>query len=96
MKPIDPRINPDLVYPGSRAVVIAEHQEEFIDLPSVRTPLVMEDGKMKVPPYVITRWELSSEERELLIRGEDIYVTIVSNGTINPLFLTVGPTDWRR
>jgi hypothetical protein len=96
MKPIDPRINPALVPPGSRAVVIAEKQDEYLDLPSVRTPAIMEDGVRKVPPYVITRWEPTDEERAALIRGEDVYVTLISSGSINPLFVTVGPTDWRR
>ncbi len=96
MKPIDPRINPAHVLPGSRAVVIAEHQDEFIDLPSVRTPAVVENGVLKVPPYVITRWELTDEERAALVRGEDIYVTLVSAGAINPLFVTVGPVDWSK
>lgn len=96
MKPIDPRIDPDLVLPGSRAVVIAEHQDEFIDLPSVRTPALVRDGQLQVAPYVITRWELTDEERAAIVRGEDIYITLLSDGVINPLFVTVGPTDWRR
>jgi hypothetical protein len=51
---------------------------------------------MTVPPYVITRWELTDDERAALVRGEDLYITLVSSGAINPLFVTVGPTDWRR
>lgn len=94
MKPVDPRIDPALVPPGSRAVVIAEHQDEYIDLPSVRTPAVFDGDKMRIPPYAITRWELTLEERAAIVRGEDIYITIVSAGTINPLFATVGPVDW--
>lgn len=96
MKPIDPRIDPALVPAGSKAVVIAEHQDEYIDLPSVRTPMVMEDGVLKRPPYVITRWELTDEERAAVVRGEDVYITLVSNGAINPLFATVGPVDWSK
>lgn len=84
MKPIDPRIDPALVPAGSKAVRIAEHQPEYVTLPSVRTPL----------GHVITRWEPSPEEREAIARGEDVFVTLLSLGTINPLFLTVGPTDW--
>jgi hypothetical protein len=70
---------------GSRAIVIAEHQAEYLDLPSVRTP----DGK------VITRWSLSDVERAALVRGEDIYLTIWSQGAINPVALTVGPCNWK-
>jgi dihydrofolate reductase len=83
---VDPRVHPALVPAGSRAVVIAEHQSEYQDLPSVRTP----GGQ------VITRWTLSVEERAAILRGEDIYVTLLSHGAINPLFVTVGPVDWAK
>jgi hypothetical protein len=86
MEIVDPRIDPRLVPPGSRAVVIAEHQEEYRDLPSVRTP----DGQ------VITRWALSDDERRRVLQGEDVYLTILSHGAINPVFVTIGPVDWRR
>jgi hypothetical protein len=82
---VDPRVNPQLVPEGSRAVVIAEHQDEYRDLPSIRTP----NG------YVITRWSLTDEERAAVVRGEDIYITLLSHGPINPLFATVGPVNWR-
>jgi dihydrofolate reductase len=84
MEIVDPRVHPSLVPAGSKAVVIAEKQDEYRDLPSVRTP----DGQ------VITRWSLSNEERAAIVRGEDIYVTILSHGSINPLFVTVGPVNW--
>jgi hypothetical protein len=83
---VDPRVNPALVPDGSRAVVIAEHQtNDYRELPSIRTP----DGQ------VITRWTLSDEERLAIVRGEDIYITLLSYGPINPLFATVGPVNWR-
>ena len=81
---VDPRIDPRLVPPGSRAVVIAEHQEQFRDLPSVRTP----------DHQVITRWHLTDEERRRVFEGEDVYITILSAGAINPLFATIGPVYW--
>jgi dihydrofolate reductase len=71
---------------GSRAIVIAEHQDEYRDLPSIRTP----DGQ------IITRWSLTEAERCAIVRGEDIYVTLLSAGPINPFFVTVGPVDWTR
>ena len=95
MEPVDPRIDPRLVPDGSKAIVIAEHQEEFKDLPSVRTPMRVRDGRLVSPPYVITRWTLTDEERLAVLRGEDVFVTLVSAGAINPLFVTVGPVDWR-
>lgn len=84
MNIVDPRIDPRLVPSGSRAVVFAEQQAKYLDLPSVRTPR----------GQVITRWALSNEERAAILRGEDIFVTLLSNGAINPLFVTVGPCDW--
>lgn len=85
MQPVDPRIDPALVPAGSRAIVIAEHQDEFMDLPSVCTP----DGK------IITRWRLTEEEREALLSGQDVFLTIWSGGAIQPVYLSVGPCDWR-
>jgi len=81
----DPRIDPRLVPVGSRAVVIAEHQDEYLDLPSVRTP----DGK------VITRWSPTDAERAAILRGEDIFLTILTfNHPLQPVMMTVGPIDW--
>jgi len=80
----DPRIDPSLVPPGSVARVInGPRGDEYRDLPSVITP----------SRYVITRWTLTDEERRQILNGEDIYVTLVGL-PINPLFVTVGPTDW--
>jgi len=96
VNPIDPRVHPSLVPEGSKAVIVAEHQPEFIPLPSVRTPAVFEDGALKVMPYIITRWELSDEERKKIMMGEDVFITLVTSGPVTPLFVTVGPTDWTR
>jgi hypothetical protein len=95
MEIVDPRIDPTLVPEGSKAVVIAEHQDEYRDLPSVRTPAIFVEGRMVTPPQVITRWTLSEAERAEIVRGADIYVTLLSGGAINPFFVTVGPVDWR-
>jgi hypothetical protein len=82
---VDPRVPPDCVPAGSRALVIAEHQDEYRNLPSIRTP----GGQ------VITRWALTDEERSAVFEGADLYITILSAGAINPLFATIGPIDWR-
>lgn len=84
MEIVDPRVPAMLVPSGSKPVVIAEHQTEYRALPSIRTP----DGQ------VITRWEFTDAERRAVMLGEDLYVTILSHGPINPLFCTVGPVDW--
>jgi hypothetical protein len=65
-------------------VINGPRGDEYQDLPAIRTP----DGQ------VITRWSLSEEERAAIVRGEDIYVTLLSGGAINPFFVTVGPVDW--
>lgn len=85
MEIVDPRVDPALVPDGSRAIVIAEHQDRYRDLPSIRTPR----------GQVITRWSLSDDEKAALIRGEDIYLTILAVGAIQPVLLTVGPIDWK-
>lgn len=82
---VDPRVPPSLVPAGSRAQVInGPRGDEYRDLPAICTP----DG------HVITRWTLSPAERAALVRGEDIYVTLLSSGGISPFFVTVGPVDW--
>jgi hypothetical protein len=86
MEITDPCVDLSLVPPGSRAIVIAENQGEYQDLPSIRTP----------NHQVITRWHLSTEERRRIVQGEDIYVTILAAGSINPLFVTVGLVDWNK
>lgn len=83
MEIVDPRVDPALVPEGSKAVVIAEHQDAYRDLPSIRTPA----------GQVITRWKLSELERVMVMGGEDIFVTILSPGPIQPLFVNVGVRD---
>lgn len=84
MDPIDPRIHPNLVRAGSRAVVVAETQDEYKNLPSVRTP----QGQL------ITRWEPTAEERARIAAGDDIFVTVINGGPVSPMMVTVGPMDW--
>lgn len=81
----DPRIDPALVPSGSHAVIIAKDQPEYTPLPSVRTP----DGR------VITRWSPTVAERSAILRGEDLFLTILTFHTpLQPVLLTVGPIDW--
>ena len=86
MEIVDPCVDPSLVPNGSRPQIInGPRGDEYRDLPSIRTP----DG------YVITRWTFSDEERLRILGGEDLYITLLSNGAINPLFATVGVVNWR-
>lgn len=82
----DPRIDPALVPEGSVARVVNGPEQEYRDLPCVITPT----GRF------ITRWTPTEEERQQIARGEDIFVTLLSAGLINPFFVTVGPVDWTR
>lgn len=81
---VDPRVDPSLVPPGSRAIIVAKDQPQYRDLPSVRTPL----------GHVITRWTLTDEERRRIAEGEDIFVTLLAFGAINPFYVTVGAVNW--
>ena len=85
MEPIDPRVDQRLLPDDSFIVVIAEHQAQYKNLPSVRTP----------KGQVITRWSLTQAERNRIHDGEDVYITIMADGAINPLFATVGVVNWR-
>lgn len=84
MEICDPRVHPALIPDGSKAVVIAKNQPQYLPLPSIRTP----GGQ------VITRWSPSEEERKALMRGEDIYITIFAKGQIQPIMVTIGQADW--
>ena len=85
MEPVNPGVDPSLLPDDSVVVVIAEHQAQYKDLPSVRTP----------KGQVITRWSLTPAERNRISEGEDVFITILSNGEINPLFATVGAVNWK-
>lgn len=85
MEIADPRVDPTLLPEGSRARVINGPHREYRDLPSVVTP----QGR------VITRWTPTEAERAQILAGEDIYVTILAGGPINPFYVTVGPVNWR-
>lgn len=98
MEPIDPRIDPRLVPSGSRAVVVAEHQDEYRDLPSVVTPPIFQEGSKQVVmtwQQTITRWTFTDAERKRIAEGEDVYITIVGV-PIRPFFATVGVVDWTK
>jgi len=84
MEIVDPRVDPRLVPSGSRPVVIAKNQNEYRDLPSIRTP----NGQ------VITRWSPSEEERRAIFEGQDIYLTILTTKQVQPTRMSVGPEDW--
>lgn len=84
MESVDPRVHPALVSPDSIASIANDSRKSYDDLPTIRT------GRGQV----ITRWTLTTAERRLVFEGEDIYITLLSHGPINPICPTVGPIDW--
>jgi hypothetical protein len=84
MESIDPKVDPALVPPQARPVLVAETQDEYHNLASIRTPA----------GQVITRWTFTPEERAKIAAGEDLFITILSRGQICPMSVTVGFNDW--
>lgn len=81
---VDPCVPLHLLPPGSVAQIINGPKREYRDLPAIRTP----HGR------VITRWTFSAEERARIGAGEDLYLSMLSGGLINPVELSVGLCDW--
>ena len=81
---VDPCIPAIYLPENSKPIIVAEKQKDYDNLPSVVTP----GGQ------VITRWELSDEERKAIFMGADIYVTLLGAGRISPFHISVGPSDW--
>jgi hypothetical protein len=86
MEPVDPCVPLTYLPSDSRAVVLAEHQQEYQSLPSVQTP----------KGSVISRWTFTDEERARIAAGEDLYLTVYTFGhRPQPVCLSVGILDWR-
>lgn len=91
MNIIDPQVPTVLVPAGSRPKLVNGPNDEYRDLPCIITP----NG------HLISRWEPSPDERAAVMRGEDIYVTLLvpkqfQSFRINPMFVTIGPVDWTK
>lgn|GEM_PF-5355782 len=84
MEPVDPRINPIYTPAGTVPKVYGRGQPGVKELPTILTPR----------GYMITRWSPTDEERQRILEGEDIYVSIQNGGIVNPMFVTIGPIDW--
>jgi hypothetical protein len=83
METVDPRVDPDLLPAQSRAVIAKDPRGKFKELPVLMTPC----GQL------ITRWNLTDEERRDVANGADVFVTMVTR-TIVPMLVTIGPVDW--
>lgn len=83
-------VNPDpstfLLPDNSKVVVYAEHQPEYENLPSIRTP----DGR------VVSQWRPSDEELKMLFAGHPITLVVwTHNQPLQPVALAVGGVDLR-
>lgn len=86
MEPVDPCVPVQWLPSGSRAVVLAETQPQYLSLPSILTPTGI----------VISRWTFTTEERARIASGEDMYLTVHTFGhRPQPVDLSVGILDWR-
>jgi hypothetical protein len=71
---------------GTRKVVYAKDQPEYLPLPALVTP----DGR------VTSRWKLEPNDLLLIQNGVDVYLTIHTfGGPLQPLQLQIGPPDTR-
>lgn len=87
MKPVSP-VYPDgrALPPGACEVVIAEDQPEYQPLPSVR--LMNPQGE------VVTRWELSDEELEQVIKHRSVWLVMMTfNQPVTPVIITAAPPE---
>lgn len=74
---------------GLPEITLAEDQQEFQPI----TVCLWHDPTGAVG--VLTRWRPSPDERERLIRGEDIYIALTTYGRpMQPLSVQVGPEGW--
>jgi len=82
MEIVDPRIHPDALPAGCVPRIYRDPDQTYRPLPTIRTPL----------GTVITRWSLTDAERAAIVRGEDVYVTLLTyHQPLQPLLATVGP-----
>lgn len=71
------------VLPGAAQVVYAEHQPEYLPLPSIRYP-----GNPQGP--VTSRWSFTEEERRAIADGADLYLTLLTfHQPLQPVLMQV-------
>jgi hypothetical protein len=93
VNPTEPILSPHNTPPGTRRVVYAEDQPEYLPLPSQKTP----DGR------VVSAWTLDENELLLVAMEVPVYLTLhtfnytqcpqcgaCNPATLQPILLTVG------
>lgn len=74
MKPISPVIPNE----SHKEIIVAEHQDEYQNLPSIR----LDDGS------ILSRWKLTDEERQTVAETGDIYLVMQTFGKpVTPVML---------
>lgn len=82
MKPIHPGT-------GAQEVTVAEDQPEYIKYPAALYQT--KEGTL----CLLSRWTFTDEEREMIARGEDLFVGILTGGRpVQPVIFQVGPEGW--
>lgn len=77
-------IKPDT---GAKEIVIAKDQPEYHPLPAA-----VYENEQYGSPELLTRWTLSDEERQAVLAGEDIYISVLTFGKpYPPMTVQVGP-----
>lgn len=81
MRPVAPRT-------GAPEETLAENQLDYS--PLVVAVYVDEQGG---PGCLLSRWRFTEEERALIAKGEDLYLSVGGDGH-PPVRLQVGPDGW--
>lgn len=63
-------VSPVIPNENHKEIIIAEHQDEYGNLPSIR----LADGS------ILTRWKLSDEEKAVVVETGDVYLIMQTFG----------------
>jgi hypothetical protein len=78
VRPVAPRVG------SLPEVTIAEDQHQFLTLVGAVTTYKNGSG-------MLTRWRLTDEERERVVKGEDLYLELLTFGKpVQPIILSIG------
>lgn len=79
MRPVAPRI-------GAPEITLAEEQHDYL-------PITAAVYQGVLGTEVVTRWQLTPEDRARLLAGEDLYLRVLTFGQpLQPLAPTIGWT----
>lgn len=75
---------------GAKEVTLAEDQLEYKPLVAAVYRHPEHDGII-----LLTRWRLTDEDKERILKGEDIYLSVMTFGQpLQPIAIQVGPDGW--